>query len=757
MALLFISYSRSDRPFLDNFVLLLRRVYGNDSLWYDDDIHGGADWWQMILDEIAACDLFIYLISNEALESAYCQAELREALRLKKQILPVIVRRLNPPYPGTIGADLSEVLRRTQYVDISGGFKDANTTASLYAAVHRLLKQVPQQSLPSVTSQPIPQPTVPDKPKSAARIKPVFILVMLALVVVISTGIFVFRQGMFATSDNITPTSPVTTTAAQMAVERSTQSTEPLALTPMTSNIAWTPVQQDFDGVTMVLVPTGCFMMGSTEGDADEEPVHRQCLETPYWIDRTEVTQADFDRVGGIKAQADAFEGDRRPVENITWFEAYNYCEERGARLPTEREWEYAARGPDSLVYPWGNEWGEDYAVWVDIANDHTANVGSLSRDISWIGAKDLTGNVWEWTSSIYESYPYDTLDGREEFMVDSTDIHRVARGGSWRDNRYNLRAPFRMRKPPSEFGDDLGFRCVHSAAATATLMPEQLALTPVTSNAAWTPVERDFDGVTMMLVPAGSFEMGSTSAQIDAAVALCQQAADEGAVCERSFFEAEHIPSVGNRQTLTSFWIDQTEVTRQQYQRCVDADVCEAAEASEFSTEPDQPVNNINWFQAQAYCEWRGARLPTEVEWEYAARGTDGWVFPWGDEFDGTRANHCDSNCGEASWASGYLYVNEENDDHYAVTAPVGSYPSGASWVGALDMSGNLWEWTSSQYESYPYEATDGREQPTDVLRVLRGGSFEGTSSYLRSAYRNGGNPINVDDLNGFRCVRSP
>ena len=99
MAQIFISYSRADRQFLDRFVPLLRKVYGNSSLWYDDDIHGGVDWWEMILRKIADCELFIYLVSNDALASPYCQAELREALRLKKQILPVVVRP-KTQYPG---------------------------------------------------------------------------------------------------------------------------------------------------------------------------------------------------------------------------------------------------------------------------------------------------------------------------------------------------------------------------------------------------------------------------------------------------------------------------------------------------------------------------------------------------------------------------------------------------------------------------------------------------------------------------------
>lgn len=281
---------------------------------------------------------------------------------------------------------------------------------------------------------------------------------------------------------------------------------------------------------------------------------------------------------------------------------------------------------------------------------------------------------------------------------------------------------------------------------ATPTLDSYQ----PVTRNADWTPVIETLDGVEMALVPAGTFTMGSTDAEIDAAYEMCQQAAVNDAVCQRSWFEDEAPTS---RQTFAEpFWIDAYEVSRAQYQQCVDAGACETTPDSDYSTEPDQPINRITWFQAQTYCEWRGGRLPTEAEWEYAARGPDGWTFPWGDAFDGTLANHCDSNCGSADWASSY-------GDGYAVTAPVGSYPGGASWVGALDMSGNVWEWTSSLYEEYPYAAADGREadtgDSTDVLRVLRGGGFFGTN-LLRGAYRSGIEPTNVGNSGGFRCARS-
>ncbi|MGV2436274.1 MAG UNVERIFIED_CONTAM: SUMF1/EgtB/PvdO family nonheme iron enzyme [Anaerolineae bacterium] len=84
------------------------------------------------------------------------------------------------------------------------------------------------------------------------------------------------------------------------------------------------------------------------------------------------------------------------------------------------------------------------------------------------------------------------------------------------------------------------------------------------------------------------------------------------------------------------------------------------------YSTDPNQPINNVNWFQAQAYCQWRGAELPTEVQWEYASRGPDRLIFPWGDTFDGDQANHCDRLCGESSWMR-HDYVHQEYDDGYA------------------------------------------------------------------------------------------
>ncbi|MGQ9909882.1 MAG: SUMF1/EgtB/PvdO family nonheme iron enzyme [Candidatus Flexifilum sp.] len=219
------------------------------------------------------------------------------------------------------------------------------------------------------------------------------------------------------------------------------------------------------DGVTMVLVPTGCFPMGSASGYRDEQPVHEQCFAEPFWIDRTEVTRADFVRLGGRAENTSDLIGDQRPMYQITWFEARDFCALRGARLPTEAEWEYAARGPDGWIYPWGNEWDPARAIWGWRPEQGSADVGSIPTGASWVGALDLSGSVWEWTSSLYQRYPYDPTDGREADTGSQTDVVRVLRGGSgFNASEFDLRASARIRFHPDHWNMYRGFRCARAS-----------------------------------------------------------------------------------------------------------------------------------------------------------------------------------------------------------------------------------------------------------------------------------------------------
>jgi serine/threonine protein kinase len=240
----------------------------------------------------------------------------------------------------------------------------------------------------------------------------------------------------------------------------------------------------------------------------------------------------------------------------------------------------------------------------------------------------------------------------------------------------------------------------------------------------------RSADSMVMAYVPAGEFEMGS---RLDSE-------------------EERPVHTV----KLDGFWLDRTEVSNEQYAQCVAAGACEPPTESRSDTRDayygneaygDYPVIYVNWYQADTYCTWVDGRLPTEAEYEYAASGPEGRTYPWEGEFDGTRVNICDVNC-DLDWAGPW-------DDGHADTAPVGSYPAGASWCGALDIVGNVWGWTADWHGAY---ASNWVENPTGPAsgeaRVMRGGSYGDDQDRARCSFRGWVEPNVSRGYIGFRCV---
>jgi formylglycine-generating enzyme required for sulfatase activity len=309
----------------------------------------------------------------------------------------------------------------------------------------------------------------------------------------------------------------------------------------------------------------------------------------------------------------------------------------------------------------------------------------------------------------------------------------------------------------------------------SATEPPPTTASTPkpITASLGYTWT-RPADEMAMVYVPGGTFQMGSTDAEIEAAFDECERTHGSGE-CQRSQYGDE---SPKHTVTLDDFWIDQTEVSVFQFRRFVaetgyetDAEREDGSwlpttagepgwvygvnwhhpEGSDSSAQDKHPVVLVSWNDASAYCEWTGARLPTEAEWQYAARGEQGYIYPWGDTFDGVRLNFCDTNCTAD-------HKNTHYDDGYERIAPVGSYPTGASWCGALDMVGNVWEWVADWYDDYPFEAQTNPTGPaTGDAKVLLGGAWGFSQRNVRAANRIGIPPDARGDATGFRCAVSP
>lgn len=290
----------------------------------------------------------------------------------------------------------------------------------------------------------------------------------------------------------------------------------------------------------------------------------------------------------------------------------------------------------------------------------------------------------------------------------------------------------------------------VTQADATATVRSQvALALTELAPTPTFTPdptlvptptpapLVDPKSGARMLFLPAAAFRMGN----------------DDG--------EADEKPS--HLVRLDSFYIDETEVTNAQYAACVDAGACTPPQRSgatfhaSYYGDPafaNYPVIFVNWEQAGTFCTWRGARLPSEAEWEFAAAYDPAVAqklpYPWGLQFDGALLNYCDANCTAED-------RDARTDDGHRDTAPVTAYPDGRSPQGAYNMAGNVWEWVSDWYNpDYYGQSTDVNPfgPSTGEARVIRGGSWLSTAEESTTTFRGRFVPEVARANLGFRCA---
>lgn len=276
------------------------------------------------------------------------------------------------------------------------------------------------------------------------------------------------------------------------SAEPSPAPTAPPTLTPGQSRV-------DPQGIEQVWVPAGSFGMGSTEADVQnvlaanpsswvksalpsEQPQHTVQLTNGYWIDKYEVTDTSFQAfitAGGYSKKELWSEAGWKwldgkstrnpcrplsgkpdlPCVNVTWYEAEAYARWRSGRLPTEAEWEFAARGPNSLIYPWGNTFNEKKANV--ISKTGLKPVGSYADGVSWIGAHDMAGNAMEWVQDWLSGTYYQQNAGTDP-IGPATGARKVEKGGWWGSNPFVARSAYRHYEDPPEYADGhIGFRIV--------------------------------------------------------------------------------------------------------------------------------------------------------------------------------------------------------------------------------------------------------------------------------------------------------
>jgi formylglycine-generating enzyme len=522
----------------------------------------------------------------------------------------------------------------------------------------------------------------------------------------------------------------------------------------------------------MVWVPSGPAHLGCVASDAacypGEVPGREIRFMRGFFLDSSEVTVAQYrdyaKNANHTPASPPPFrQDDSHPVVGVSWQDAVDYCTWHGKRLPSEAEWEAAARGGVlAAIFPGGATLSGDQAnLEGSSGRDRfpaTAPVATFSANP--LGLFDMAGNVWEWVADWYAS---DALQRASEADPHGppTGTLRVLKGGAWNAPAKSARVSNRGRLAPEQRVDFVGFRCARDGEApnveppavkpVATPVatsppvatpppaapaadeqppvsspPQQPASPPPAGPGAAPPVAAEPPRGTaaaqpptgMVLLPAGSFEMGCVRG-------------DGGCFADE---QPRHEVVLTRDQ-----WMDVTEVTFAQYKTFTAATGNPPPRLPSWA-EDTHPVVNVTWEEAQAYCRSLGGRLPTEAEWERSARGgIAGQRFPWGD-----RVTHDDANFDQTG-----------GRDIWLQSSPAGSFAPNA--YGLYDLAGNAWEWVADWYDERAYAAriVDPQGPASGVARVVRGGCWTSDPGRLRSSYRFSVDPASSQVALGFRCVR--
>ena len=450
MGHIFISYSHKDSKYVEK--LEKKLISEGFDVWIDHRINYGSRWTKEIEKAIDTCDAYIVVMSKDAKESQWVQREVIHAEKRRKPFFPLLLK-------GERWFSLGNI----QFVDVEGGkIPPKDFYEDLAMVVSR--KQVGQ-------GQSRQKPPSFGKKFKQHREKIMIGLVVLALLTWGAIRIFSSPE----------PAQPIDQDPVDVTLVPATLPAEPTesALAPPDtpqSGEAWT---RPTDGMVMSYIPVGEFEMGSEAGEDNEKPAHTVYLDA-FWMDQTEVTNALYAECvynGRCDEPSDTIylydpSYAEHPVVYVNWQAAQNYCERVGGRLPTEAEWEKAARGGlEGEKYPWGGERpvcnlgavnGENFDDNKKCNDSGTKPVASFS--VNGYGLYDMVGNVWEWVLDWYSEDFYSTPSLQNPLGPESGEL-RVTRGGSWLNIEIELSSALRHMNSPYKSYSTLGFRCARSAS----------------------------------------------------------------------------------------------------------------------------------------------------------------------------------------------------------------------------------------------------------------------------------------------------
>lgn len=451
MGHIFVSYSHRDTEYAHRFADHLQGM--GFEVWIDERLDYGSTWPQELQKQLDSCDAFIVVMTTRSFESEWVQNELNRAKRLRKPIYPLLLEGSGPWLS----------VESTQFVDVrDGSFPDEK--------FYQTLERVAPRRTGGASPRPIGKPAPAKAAVPAARRSNLMLFAGIGVVVLVILGVvFVMNR----------PEASVETPEAEPGISVPTEAVaaEPPGEVTPTESIPPTEVPApdeftDANGVAMVFVPAGNFIVGSEQGYDDEKPVHTVYLDD-FYIDKFEVTNVFYRacvEVGACQPpnRTSSFtrenyyanpQYDDHPVIFVDWEDARSYCAWRGMDLPTEAQWEKAARGSDGRTYPWGEGIDGTLANYNDTVGDTTA-VGSYEDGKSPYGAYDMAGNAWEWVADWYSNTYYLSTPLTDP-PGPSSGEYRVLRGGSWHDDERIVRTSNRGWSQIEYFyNTDFSFRC---------------------------------------------------------------------------------------------------------------------------------------------------------------------------------------------------------------------------------------------------------------------------------------------------------